>query len=427
MNAAAPSRRRESDAHALRQREALRRVVEEISSELELRPLLTGVVRHACELLEASDGSIGLYEPGGDLIRIEAVHHMPASELGAEMRRGVGLAGLVLERGAPVVARRYGSLPQPTLPELADNAVVGVPIVWRDELIGFFGLGARPPHEFDATDVEVLSLFARHAAVAIANARRHASETQRMARLAALEERRRLARELHDSVTQLLFSASLLGQTIGPAFSRDPVDGEARARRLIEVNQQALAEMRALLRELRPDEAERLPAGEVLPGTACVAERVRDRGLVPVLEARLAELAADGFEVHLHHSRWRRQAPDLEIELCRLACEALHNAVKHARAGRLDVRLAVAANRLRLEVSDDGQGFDPAAAPGRGFGLPGMRERVRARGGELELSSQPGHGTRVVVALPVSRPASQPVSRPASQPVSRLTTTKERS
>src|SRR5687768_8984069 len=105
----------------LRQRESLREVIEAISSELALRPLLTSIVRHACELLDAHDGSIGLYDEERNLIRTEAIFRMPEDELGAEMPPGVGLAGQVLVTRAPVVLERYGEVPQPMRHELLEH------------------------------------------------------------------------------------------------------------------------------------------------------------------------------------------------------------------------------------------------------------------------------------------------------------------
>src|ERR1044072_1821380 len=139
--------------HALREAEALRRMVEEISSELELRPLLTRIVTHACDLLGADDGSIGLYDPVRKVIRTEAVCRMPLREVGAETGPGVGLTGAVLSRGAPVVLARYDELPNITLPELAANSVIGMPIVSRGRLVGFFGIGARPPRLLNEQDL----------------------------------------------------------------------------------------------------------------------------------------------------------------------------------------------------------------------------------------------------------------------------------
>jgi signal transduction histidine kinase/putative methionine-R-sulfoxide reductase with GAF domain len=168
--------------------ESLRAVIEDISGELLLRPLLTRIVRHACDLIGADNGTIGLYDGERDVIRTEAAYRMPPSELGAEMQRGMGLAGKVLATGEPVVLGRYGDIDNPTQPDLAENAVVGVPIHWHNELIGFFGIGTAPgdKRRFSPADVEMLSLFARHAAIAITNARRYEFEQRRTERFALL-------------------------------------------------------------------------------------------------------------------------------------------------------------------------------------------------------------------------------------------------
>ena len=172
--------------------ETLRQLVEAISSELELRPLLTRIVAHACGLLDADDGSIGLYDPMKRVIRTEAIHRMPPGELGAENAAGSGLAGAVLATGEPVLADRYADLPNMTLPELAANAVIGLPIRYRGSLLGFFGIGARPPRRFDAHDLATLQLFARHAAIAIDNAMRFRREQLRTERMALIARVSRL-------------------------------------------------------------------------------------------------------------------------------------------------------------------------------------------------------------------------------------------
>lgn len=170
-----------------RQLQLLWRLVEDISSELALQPLLTRIVAGACQLIGADDGTIGLYEAEHDCIRTVAVYRMPERELGARMQRGVGLAGHVLASGKAALLR-YGDLPSVTLPELADNQVAGIPIRWAGEMIGFFGIGAAPPRRFRREDVAALELFARHAAVAIVNARRYEDECRRTDRFRLLAD-----------------------------------------------------------------------------------------------------------------------------------------------------------------------------------------------------------------------------------------------
>ncbi|HET7843158.1 MAG TPA: GAF domain-containing protein, partial [Xanthomonadales bacterium] len=165
--------------------QVLSRVVEQISGALELDELLARMVEQACRLIGADDGTIGLHDPERQCIRTAAVYRMPPGELGAEMRAGEGLAGAVLAKGARVVCT-YGELAGITQPTLRDNHVVGLPIRWQDELVGFFGIGSSPPRRFSDADVALLELFARHAAVAIQNARRWRDERHRATRFALL-------------------------------------------------------------------------------------------------------------------------------------------------------------------------------------------------------------------------------------------------
>ncbi|HEV8580789.1 MAG TPA: GAF domain-containing sensor histidine kinase [Thermoanaerobaculia bacterium] len=391
----------------LRQREGLRQVIEEISSELELRPLLTHIVRHACELLEAHDGSIGLYDEQRDVIRTEAVYRMPEGELGSEMPPGVGLAGQILLHRRPLIFDRYGDVPGHTLKSLADNAVVAVPIFWRGELIGFFGLGARPPHRFTSQDAETLSLFGRHAAIAIENARLF----ERAQRAAALEERQRLARDLHDSVTQMLTSLNMIAQSLATAWRRDPAEGERRTERLAQLARSALAEMRALLKELRlPASVNKVETSDVL--IAGIVQ-LRSFGLGAALQWLARDVPSDAPDVRLDLGGYEAQAAEIEEVLFRVAQEALANALRHAGARQVRIAAAVDGAVTRLQVRDDGAGFDPGRlrAPdqgdGRGLGLQTMRERVEALGGNLSIDTEPGRGTLVEAALP-ARAREQP-------------------
>jgi GAF domain-containing protein len=162
----------------LRQQETVRSVVETFSAELELQPLLESILHNACALIGAEHGTIGLVDPARDVVRTAAGYHMPPGEAGAEMPRGVGLAGLVLERGEPVVLERYGSLPYPTQAEFAEHSVIGIPIEWGGRMIGFLGVGTGTGR-LGADEAELLRLFARPAAIAIANAQRYEDERER--------------------------------------------------------------------------------------------------------------------------------------------------------------------------------------------------------------------------------------------------------
>lgn len=175
-----------------REQESLLAVIESISGEPDLRPLLTQIVRSACELIGAERGTICLLDPERRVVQVEAAHGMPPAEVGREFAPGLGLVGQVLRRGQPVVLDRYGDLERPTLPALAEDAVLGLPILWRGRLIGVFGVGAGPPRRFSERDVDRLTLFARHAAIAIENTRLLHAGQRRAARIFTINQIGRL-------------------------------------------------------------------------------------------------------------------------------------------------------------------------------------------------------------------------------------------
>lgn len=206
---------------------------------------------------------------------------------------------------------------------------------------------------------------------------------------AALEERQRLARDLHDSVTQSLYSVTLLAEVA----RRRAQTGDAAAtleqiNRLGELSQQCLREMRLLVYELRP-------------------AMVEEVGLIGALRQRLEAVEQrSGVSVQLAADDDRHIPPGVQNELFRVAEEALNNALKHAHASRLAVRLRTTAKQIELEIADNGRGFDPIVAAGSGGqGLTNMRERVVRLGGRFAINTAPGHETtvRVRLSLPDSR------------------------
>lgn len=200
---------------------------------------------------------------------------------------------------------------------------------------------------------------------------------------AILEERQRLARELHDSVTQSLYGISLQAE----AGARALTDGDAQPagesfQEIRQTTQEAQAEMRLLLFELRPPLLE-------------------EQGFAAALEARLRAVEARaGLAIRSDVQAGAELSPEAEQELYRIAQEALNNVLKHAHASQVTVRLALDADRASLEILDDGIGFDGSAAKTGGHGLEGMRERAEHLGGSLSIESSPERGTRVRVEVP---------------------------
>lgn len=284
---------------------------------------------------------------------------------------------------------------------LAVRAELAVPILHAGKPLGVVNVEGDEP--FTAVDVQLLEMVADHLAVAIENARLFAQER----RLAILEERQRLARDLHDSVTQLLFSSTLLAESLPGLLRKSAEEGGAKLERLIELNRRALGEMRGLLRELAPGGAGADFSSRELPPPAMVM--LHRHGLVEALRTELAAVAAQGVGVHLDAAAYERQSREREEMLLRVAQEALANVVKHAGARQASVRLAALEGEVVLTVQDDGHGFDARSAvrddaarsrAGGGMGLASMRDRIRAQFGQLTVESAPGLGTTVEARLP---------------------------
>ena len=207
------------------------------------------------------------------------------------------------------------------------------------------------------------------------------------AELASSEERAHLARELHDSVTQALFSMTLLSRSIELLLVKDPSQVPEKLASLRELQRDALAEMRALIFELRPG-------------------NVEEHGLIQALRTHSASLSGRiGLPVVVEADLPERPSIETEEALYRIAQEALHNVVKHAGAHDVRVEVGRVADGVRLEVSDDGRGFDPALVPDGHLGLAGMRSRAERLGGTLTVTASPGKGTVVEVVVPDAAPA----------------------
>jgi signal transduction histidine kinase len=259
------------------------------------------------------------------------------------------------------------------------RSFLGVPIVAADGVIGAFYLTEKLDEpEFTAADEELIELLAGHAAIAITNARLY----ERSRELSILDERNRLALELHDAVSQKLFALVLAAESADTLLDADPTAARVQLARLRDLAQQALEELRYLILELRPPDLERDGLATTLRKHVEVLRRLQPR------EVEL-ELEVEG-------------APPPDPALLRIAQEALQNALRHGGASRVAVRLRADAARVVLEVSDDGAGFDPAAPElrSRRLGLSSMEERARRLGGVLEIRSAPGEGTTVRLEVP---------------------------
>ncbi len=254
-----------------------------------------------------------------------------------------------------------------------------VPLIYRDEVIGLLTLHFSEPDYYSTHHANLALTFAGHAAVAIENARLY----QQARQLAALEERQKLARELHDSVSQVLYGIALGARTARALLKRDPGKVEEPLEYISSLAEAGLAEMRALIFELRP-------------------ETLQQSGLVAALSKQIEVMRS---RHHLKVEMSLGQEPEVSFEvkeaIYRVAQEAFHNVVKHARARQISIALASGQGLLKMEIRDDGVGFDTTAEfPGH-LGLRSMRERVELAKGEFSLESLPGQGTAIKVAFPL--------------------------
>jgi GAF domain-containing protein len=326
--------------------EALSEALLSVTAERSVESVLQKLVHAARELAGARYAALGV--PDGEGGFAQFITSGMSEKLIAAMGplpRTHGLLGLMLEAEEPYRTQDIHTHPRflgwwpRAHPDM--RSFLGVPIVGRGGVIGGFYLTEKEDRpEFDDADERLIVMLAAHAAITIENARLF----ERSRELSIVEERNRLARELHDSVSQKLFGLVLSAESAGTLVDGDPAEARAELVRLRALAQEAQEELRSLVFELRP-----------------------------------------------------RRAPKLEREVFRIAQEALQNALRHAGAERLQLRLAAADGRLELTVSDDGVGFDPGAPAvrSRRLGLTSMEERAQALGGKLTIESKPGAGTTV--------------------------------
>jgi signal transduction histidine kinase len=261
------------------------------------------------------------------------------------------------------------------------RSFLGVPIVARGGVIGALYLTEKSgAAQFSAADERLIVLLAAHAAIAIENARLY----ERSRELSIVEERNRLARDLHDSVTQQLFGVVLAAESAGELLARGDGAVAAQLERVQALARGAMEELRSVVFELRPASLEAEGLAQVLRKHVEVLRRVSGREI----ELRVASPPALGAAA--------------AGQVFRIAQEALQNALRHAGAERIEVRLEDGGGRLALSVADDGRGFDVAApgVRGRRLGLTSMEERAAELGGRLAISSRAGEGTTVRLEVP---------------------------
>lgn len=358
----------------------------EVNARRSVRDVLWTIVTTARELLDARYAALGVPDEHGAFAEFLADGITPEQwrAIGPVPRQH-GVLGAMLRDPNPVRMAdihhhpQFGNWWPKAHPDMTD--FLGMPILHGGEILGeLFLANKNTPGGFTAADEDLVGLLAGHAAIALVNARLY----ERSRELSIVEERNRIARELHDAVSQKLFSLRLSADSAGTllAGGSDRAAGELDTVRKLAA--EVAEELRAIVDGLRPP-----------------------------------ELAGDGLDVALgkqtellnrvHAARVRfvggpvpRLAPAREEAAYRIAQEALHNALRHADAAHIDVDLLCDKESVVLSVSDDGRGFHPEemADSARRLGLASMRERARTVGGSVAVTTRPGGGTTVRLEVP---------------------------
>ncbi|MCQ4046584.1 GAF domain-containing sensor histidine kinase [Streptantibioticus rubrisoli] len=361
-----------------------------MSRHREVRDVLQTIVTSARELVGAKYAALGVPDDRGGFAQfvVDGVSDEQWKRIGP-LPRQHGILAAMLHDAAPQRLHDVRTDPRfegwPSAhPELAD--FLGVPIVDGDEVLGALFLANEEccdPHQgsaFTDDDEALLRTLAAHAAIALTNARLY----ERSRELTIAGERARIAHELHDAVSQKLFSLRLTAQAAATLVDRDPQRAKGELKEVARLAAEAADELRAVVVELRPAALE-------------------EDGLVAALRTHVQVLDRAHAARVAFTARSVRALPSAQEEaLLRVAQEALHNALRHAHAGTVDVLLEGRGRGAVLRVRDDGRGFEPTAVrrAGRHLGLVSMRDRAAGAGGRLTVDSAPGKGTVIEMEVP---------------------------
>jgi signal transduction histidine kinase len=381
----ARDRLEEHVAQRTRELTALYDVTAVASASLDLETLLNQSLDRVLEAVDSNIGAIHLYDNESKILELAAGRNLP-NTLQAHTRQDKEVYGIiekVLIQKEPVIVAditndpRFSGDTQSQLTSL--HAYIGVPMRAKGKLIGVLSVFNPVPRKYTDEEIALLVSFGDQIGIAAENALLY----QQAEEMAVIHERQRMARELHDAVTQSVYSATLLAATgQRAAASGDWQQARNFLNRLQTITNQALKELRLLVFELRPS-------------------ALQDAGLIEALQHRLdAVEKRAGIQTQFLVENDPEFTEKQEEALYRIAIEALNNALKHADASKVIVRLTRQNGDMLLTISDDGQGFEPAAADGQGgLGLASMRERVTQLGGEIVIESALGKGTVVSIRL----------------------------
>lgn len=361
-------------------------MTQQVNATLELEPLLKVILDQIKKVVDYSGAGIFTMQGADELRLIMYQGPIPQEKLRFNWKLSEDVVNAkVVQSSLPVIIPDVtGDTPLALAYQASagDHLIgttrgwMGIPLIVRDRVIGMLSFDHTEPNYYTGHHARLAFAFANQAANAIENAHLYEEAKQ----LAVLRERQRLARELHDAVTQTLFSANLIAEVLPRVWQKNPEEGMRRLAQIHQLTRGALAEMRTLLFELRPGALTDVPLSDLL------------RQLADAISGRT------GIEVNLSIKGVIQMPPQVKIAFYRVAQEALNNVIKHAEASRVQVTLVADPHQARLTIQDNGTGFDPATVPPDHFGVAIMAERAREICAEWELTSEPGLGTSIILA-----------------------------
>lgn len=362
-----------------------------IASATDLKIALPRIIQAICETTDWDFGEVWHVNRQDDHLYCEATWCNPklqfpdfeTSHQDITFALGKGLPGRAWATGKPTWITNVIVDKSFLRREIAEvdglHAGIAIPIRTEGEIIGALTFFSRKMRPLDRELMQVLDTAGNQIGLFIERKRAEQTEKEKDRLVAALEERQRLARDLHDSVTQTLFSASMVAEMLPLLWTRDPDQIKPGLEELNHLTRAALTEMRSLLGELRS-------STETMSDLTTLLQSLADK-----LTSRTHIQVALDIQLPVALSN------DVQMTLYRITQEALNNIAKHAGATQVWVRLSGDAHHLSLQIEDNGRGFDLAAIPTDHFGVSIMRERAEAVGAKFQIDSTPGKGTRLGV------------------------------
>ncbi len=323
-----------------------------------------------------------------DVLQVRALVGLGQSKipLGTTRPLNQGIPGWVARNRQTVLSNDVSQDPRYVpLAGLATCAQLAVPVIVKDDVVAVLNVDAMEPHAFDESDAKTLETAADQLAVAVENLQLNRQQQEQFQRLAVVEERERIGRDLHDGVIQSIYAIGLTLEDIASRAEREPGEVGSRIGGTVGDLNRVIVDIRGYIMDLRPRELQGRRLDEAL---ASLVRYLEDRtGVSVTLEAGIDLASLDERYV---------------VNLWHIFQEAFSNIEKYAQASAVSISLAIADGSLNLTIADDGVGFDVDKTElGRGYGLPNIKDRAERLGGILEIKSSPGKGACLVIRLPL--------------------------